>query len=127
MKVFFHKDFKTLLAYKSFRQYVFSLPQYKQAGQKFNEDVVKDLTLKLDSMLKNPSKGPKWTGPFFGRKKPRVKTKKNRKEKRRQPKQAKAFTGKKVSESAYTYLRVDSKQKAERMGFKNENTRRRRD
>ena len=91
MEVFFHKDFKALLAHKNFRQYVYSLPQYKQAGQKFNEDVVKELTLKVDSMLKNPSKGPKWTGPFFGRKKPRVKTRKNRKEKSRQPKPAKAF------------------------------------
>ena len=102
MEVFFHKDFKALLAHKIFRQYVYSLPQYKQAGQRFNEDVVNELTLKLDSMLKNPSKGPKWTGPFFGRKKPRVKTRKNKKEKRRQPKQAEAFTGKKVSVSAYT-------------------------
>jgi len=113
LKVFFHKDFKTLLAYKSFRQYVFSLPQYKQAGQKFNEDVVKDLTLKLDSMLKNPSKGPKWTGPFFGRKKPRVKTKKNRKEKRRQPKQAKAFTGKKQD----NFVKALTKTKVKLEGF----------
>ena len=104
MEVFFHKDFKALLAKKSFRQYVYSLSHYKQAGQKFNEDVVKDLTLKLDSMLKNPSKGPKWTGPFFGRKKPRVKTRKNRKEKSRQPKPAKAFTGKRVS--ANTYIKI---------------------
>ena len=98
MRVFFHKDFKSLLYYQSFREYVYSLPEYKQAGQKFNEDVVKDLTLKLDLMLKDPSKGPKWNGPFFGKKKPKFKTsRKRRKAKRRKSKKAKAFTGQKVS------------------------------
>ena len=98
LRVFFHKDFKSLLYYQSFREYVYSLPEYKQAGQKFNEDVVKDLTLKLDSMLKDPSKGPKWNGPFFGKKKPKFKTSRKReKAKRRKPKKAKGFTGQKVS------------------------------
>ena len=105
MEVFFHKDFKCLLYNQIFREYVYSLPEYKQAGQKFNEEVVKDLTLKLDSMLRDPSKGPKWGGPFFGKKKPKFKTcrkrrktkeKKGNKRKRKQ-KKAKAFTGQKVS------------------------------
>ena len=108
LEVFFHKDFKSLLYNQIFREYVYSLPEYKQAGQKFNEDVVKNLTLQLDSMLRDPSKGPKWNGPFFGKKKPKFKTSsKRRKDKRTEPKEAKAFTGKKVSACIRIFITDD--------------------